>query len=177
SEERHMYTTTYPQGCKHAPYVVMHKTVKGGVLLVTLSFAQPYFAFKVFIWHPTNLCEAIAREQSCTDAVRKIRELQQFKDLISTQCHLHSFTYDFHLRMLSKYLVGKDKVLFSPGYNTQAFLVDFLEYYGCRPPSARNCVYEERCTYSLQLGVRGSDVWDHFLSCDKTYGWTVLKLK
>lgn len=29
SEERHMYTTTYPQGCKHAPYVVMHKTVKG----------------------------------------------------------------------------------------------------------------------------------------------------
>ncbi|RCN51871.1 hypothetical protein ANCCAN_01959 [Ancylostoma caninum] len=177
SEERHMYTTTYPQGCKHAPYVVMHKTVKGGVLLVTLSFAQPYFAFKVFIWHPTNLCEAIAREQSCTDAVRKIRELQQFKDLISTQCHLHSFTYDFHLRMLSKYLVGKDKVLFSPGYNTQAFLVDFLEYYGCRPPSARNCVYEERCTYSLQHGVRGSDVWDHFLSCDKTYGWTVLKLK
>ncbi|ETN86034.1 hypothetical protein NECAME_06109 [Necator americanus] len=35
----------------------------------------------------------------------------------------------------------------------------------------------ERCTYSLQHGVRGSDVWDHFLSCDKTYGWTVLKLK
>lgn len=33
-------------------------------------------------------------------------------------------------------------MLFSPGYNTHAFLVDFLEYYGCRPPNARNCVYE-----------------------------------
>ncbi|ETN86035.1 hypothetical protein NECAME_06110, partial [Necator americanus] len=142
SEERYMYTTTYPQGCKYAPYVVMHRTMKGGIVLATISFTQPYFAFKVFIWHPTNLCEAINEEESCPDAVRKIRELQQFKDLITTQCHIHSFTYDFHLRMLSKYLVGKDKVLFSPGYNTHAFLVDFLEYYGCRPPSARNCVYE-----------------------------------
>ncbi|VDL79550.1 unnamed protein product [Nippostrongylus brasiliensis] len=111
------------------------------------------------------------------DAVRHIRELQQFKDVIIAQCHLHSFTYDFHLRMLSRYLVGKDKMLFSPGYNTHAFLVDFLEYYGCRPPNARNCVYEERCTYNLQHGVRGGDVWDHFLSCEKAYGWTVLKLK
>ncbi|PIO74494.1 hypothetical protein TELCIR_03490 [Teladorsagia circumcincta] len=68
-------------------------------------------------------------------------------------------------------------MLFSPGYNTHAFLVDFLEYYGCRPPNARNCVYEERCTYALQHGVRGGDVWDHFLSCEKAYGWTVLKLK
>ncbi|KAK6014377.1 hypothetical protein OSTOST_20241, partial [Ostertagia ostertagi] len=93
---------------------------------------------------------------SCTDSVRQIRELQQLKDIIIAQCHLHSFTYDFHLRMLSRYLVG---------YNTHAFLVDFLEYYGCRPPNARNCVYE------------GGDVWDHFLSCEKAYGWTVLKLK
>ncbi|PIO60005.1 hypothetical protein TELCIR_18515, partial [Teladorsagia circumcincta] len=114
---------------------------------------------------------------SCADSVRQIRELQQLKDIIIAQCHLHSFTYDFHLRMLSRYLVGKDKMLFSPGYNTHAFLVDFLEYYGCRPPNARNCVYEERCTYALQHGVRGGDVWDHFLSCEKAYGWTVLKLK
>ncbi|VDM65306.1 unnamed protein product, partial [Strongylus vulgaris] len=177
SEQRCMYTTIYPQGCKYAPYVVMHKTMKGGIFLVTLEFAQPYFAFKAFIWHPTTLCEAVGREESCSDAVRKIRELQHFKDLISIQCHLHSFTYDFHLRMLSKYLVGKDNVLFSPGYNTHAFLVDFLEYYGCRPPSARNCVYEERCAYNLQYGVRGSNVWDHFLSCDKNYKWRVLKLK
>ncbi|WKX97226.1 hypothetical protein Q1695_013136 [Nippostrongylus brasiliensis] len=177
SEERRMYTITYPQGCKHAPYVVMFKSMKGGVLLVTLTFTRPYFACKAFIWHPTGLCEAVSKEDSCMDAVRHIRELQQFKDVIIAQCHLHSFTYDFHLRMLSRYLVGKDKMLFSPGYNTHAFLVDFLEYYGCRPPNARNCVYEERCTYNLQHGVRGGDVWDHFLSCEKAYGWTVLKLK
>ncbi|VDL66931.1 unnamed protein product [Nippostrongylus brasiliensis] len=29
SEERRMYTITYPQGCKHAPYVVMFKSMKG----------------------------------------------------------------------------------------------------------------------------------------------------
>ncbi|KAK5985858.1 hypothetical protein GCK32_002224 [Trichostrongylus colubriformis] len=177
SEERRMYTINYPQGCKHAPYVVMYKAMKGGVMLVTLSFTRPYFAFKSFVWHPTSLREAINKGDSCMDSMRQIRELQQFKDIIIAQCHLHSFTYDFHLRMLSRYLVGKDKMLFSPGYNTHAFLVDFLEYYGCRPPNARNCVYEERCTFALQHGVRGGDVWDHFLSCEKAYGWTVLKLK
>ncbi|XGW11349.1 hypothetical protein V3C99_012672 [Haemonchus contortus] len=177
SEERRMYTINYPQGCKHAPYVVMYKAAKGGVMLVTLSFTRPYFAFKLFIWHPTSLREAINKGDTCADSLRLIRELQQFKDIVISQCHLHSFTYDFHLRMLSRYLVGKDKMLFSPGYNTHAFLVDFLEYYGCRPPNARNCVYEERCTYALQHGVRGGDVWDHFLSCEKAYGWTVLKLK
>ncbi|KAE9416775.1 hypothetical protein Angca_005932, partial [Angiostrongylus cantonensis] len=140
SEERHMYTTNYPQGCKHSPFVVMWKAMEGGIVLVTLSFKRPYFMFKIFIWR--SACKAMNCEELCADSVQHIRELEHFKDVIVTECHLHSFTYDFHLRMLSKYLVGKDKVLFSPGYNTRAFLVDFLEYYGCRPPNARNCVYE-----------------------------------
>lgn len=39
------------------------------------------------------------------------------------------------------------KVLFNPGYNTTDFLVDFLRYYNCRPPYARNCIYEEKVWY------------------------------
>ncbi|VDM60227.1 unnamed protein product [Angiostrongylus costaricensis] len=70
SEERHMYTTNYPQGCKHAPFVVMCKAME--------------------------------------DSVQHIRELEHFKDVIVTECHLHSFTYDFHLRMLSKYLNSEE---------------------------------------------------------------------
>lgn len=34
------------------------------------------------------------------------------------------------------------KVLFNPGFDTNAFLVDFLRYYGSRPPHARNAIYE-----------------------------------
>uniref|UniRef100_A0A158PBD6 C2 domain-containing protein n=1 Tax=Angiostrongylus cantonensis TaxID=6313 RepID=A0A158PBD6_ANGCA len=107
SEERHMYTTNYPQGCKHSPFVVMWKAMEGGIVLVTLSFKRPYFMFKIFIWR--SACKAMNCEELCANSVQHIRELEHFKDVIVTECHLHSFTYDFHLRMLSKYLVGKDK--------------------------------------------------------------------
>lgn len=36
-----------------------------------------------------------------------------FQDELVAACHVHSFTYDFHLRMLSKYLLGRDHVGFT----------------------------------------------------------------
>ncbi|KAK6020340.1 hypothetical protein OSTOST_14006 [Ostertagia ostertagi] len=36
SEERRMYTINYPQGCKHAPYVVMYRAMRGYSLTVIL---------------------------------------------------------------------------------------------------------------------------------------------
>jgi hypothetical protein len=59
------------------------------------------------------------------------------------QSHVHSFCYDLHIRMLTDHFIGGvGRSPFRPGYHMNAFLVDFLRYYLCRPPYARNCVYE-----------------------------------
>uniref|UniRef100_A0A1I7X9M9 DH domain-containing protein n=1 Tax=Heterorhabditis bacteriophora TaxID=37862 RepID=A0A1I7X9M9_HETBA len=108
-ESHHMYKTEYPQGCRHAPHIALFKVMKGGIILVTLSFVQPYFIFNVNVWNPSDLTHALEKDEFCPDAIQQLRELEQSKDDLVMSCHLHSFTYDFHLRMLSKYLVGKDE--------------------------------------------------------------------
>ncbi|CAJ0960057.1 unnamed protein product, partial [Mesorhabditis belari] len=94
-----------------------------------------------------------------------------------TGLHFHSFTYDFHLRMLANFLSGRDAEFFKSGYDTNAFLADFLQYYGCRPAYAQNCVYEERLAYKLGFGVRGLLAWNKLVDTHTNYGWKALRLK
>lgn len=56
--------------------------------------------------------------------------------------HLHSFTYDYHLRCIYNYISsnpGLNKV--SEQYNVHQFLDDFLKYYNKAPNFARNLVH------------------------------------
>lgn len=46
--------------------------------------------------------------------------------------HLHSFTYDYHLRTLALFTANQDSVL-RPGYHITNFLDDFLKYYSKAP--------------------------------------------
>ena len=41
--------------------------------------------------------------------------------------------------------------MFRPGYHMNAFLVDFMQYYGCRPAFARNCVYEGKYNSGVMI--------------------------
>jgi hypothetical protein len=54
--------------------------------------------------------------------------------------HMHSFTYDYHLRAIHAYLSGK-KLLFRHGYHLTACLDDFIKYYTKGPNFARNLIY------------------------------------
>ncbi|CAI4224634.1 unnamed protein product [Auanema sp. JU1783] len=178
SQRMDWYQTEYPQGCKYAPTVTLFKETCGGIVVIKLSFLQPYFILSIHVYSSSDLIQP-NRNINDSEARSRWRKLEELKDSILSKCHVHSFTYDFHLRILSKYLVGKDQVLFSNGYNTYSFLVDFLKYYGCRPPNARNCVYEVRPTFELKHGVAAKDIWTHFLDMhyEKHYGWTVVRLK
>ncbi|GMR35958.1 hypothetical protein PMAYCL1PPCAC_06153, partial [Pristionchus mayeri] len=151
----------------------MVTAVDGGLLLAHLCFTPPYFHVRFRMWHLLGVFSAVEDDHEKL----KMRNLERAKDELVGACHVHSFTYDFHLRMISKYLLGRDHILFMPGYNTSSFLVDFLQYYGCRPPCARNCIYEERTSFELQHGVQPEEVWAHFLRHDKVYGWKVVKMK
>ncbi|GMT14320.1 hypothetical protein PFISCL1PPCAC_5617, partial [Pristionchus fissidentatus] len=157
----------------HHPEQWLVTAVDGGLLIAHLCFTPPYFHVRFRIWHLLGVFTAIEDDHEKL----KMRNLERAKDELVSACHVHSFTYDFHLRTLSKYLLGRDHILFMPGYNTSAFLIDFLQYYGCRPPCARNCIYEERALFVLQHGVNAEEVWAHFLKHDKIYGWRVVKMK
>lgn len=54
--------------------------------------------------------------------------------------HLHSFTYDYHLRCLHKFISERDSNL-PRGYHIVDFLDDFMKYYPKAPNYARSLVH------------------------------------
>uniref|UniRef100_A0A183C3E2 SH2 domain-containing protein n=1 Tax=Globodera pallida TaxID=36090 RepID=A0A183C3E2_GLOPA len=166
------------------PEVWLYKALDGGILFVQLSFMQPFFCLRIFAFHAApQLDEHLRSNQqqrkNCArleDNVHSVRLLEQAKNELIRQCHVHSFVYDFHLRMVMRYLVGEGQVMFNPGYNINAFLIDFLQYYACRPPLARNCVYEE-IVHCSDLKVSALSIWEHFMCSEQRFGWKVIRLK
>lgn len=64
-------------------------------------------------------------------------------DRIKVAMHLHSFTYDFHLRCIHNYVSSSSSAgKVCDGYNLTQFLDDFLKYYNKAPNFARNLVHE-----------------------------------
>lgn len=54
--------------------------------------------------------------------------------------HLHSFTYDFHLRTIHTYVASTSGPRVCSDYHLTKFLDDFTKYYPKTPNFARNVV-------------------------------------
>lgn len=82
---------------------------------------------------PQNIFEKIYNWQYCMwlcfqFTLNFLDECDKMKVLM----HLHSFTYDYHLRTLALFTANQDSVL-RPGYHITNFLDDFLKYYSKAP--------------------------------------------
>src|SRR5438105_2743388 len=73
-------------------------------------------------------------------------------DKIKVQMHLHSFTYDFHLRVTQSYIRGR-QLIFTQGYHVTKFLDDFIKYYPKGPNFARNTVHSGKFRYLLYEAI------------------------
>lgn len=62
-------------------------------------------------------------------------------DKIQINMHLHSFTYDFHLRCIHSYIAGTGLWSLQQGYHLSHFMDDFIKYYSKAPNYARNLIY------------------------------------
>lgn len=62
-------------------------------------------------------------------------------DKIQINMHLHSFTYDFHLRCIHSYIAGTGLWSLQQGYHLTHFMDDFIKYYSKAPNYARNLIY------------------------------------
>ncbi|VDM96212.1 unnamed protein product [Thelazia callipaeda] len=168
-----IFLSFYFQSTASSPNFWMYKACDGGILFVYISIVEPHISVQYFVWSVAQLNRLNIKRDKKFD-YRNQRDLEILKDNIISLSHVHSFTYDFHLRMVATYLVGGQQVLFSHGYNTNEFLMDFLQYYNCRPPYARNCIYEEKMVFP-DLPVTNQKIWEFMLS-DKRR-WRVVRLK
>ncbi|KAM3715693.1 KICSTOR complex protein, partial [Dirofilaria immitis] len=161
------------QNIKSSPKVWMCKVCDGGILFVHVTIIEPYFSVQYLLWSVAQSNRLDNKNENFDYNVQ--RKLHMLKDSIISRAHIHSFTYDFHLRMVATYLIGGQQVLFNYGYNTNDFLIDFLQYYNCRPPYACNCIYEERMTFP-NLPITNQKVWEYLLD-EKRNNWRIVRLK
>lgn len=64
-------------------------------------------------------------------------ECDKVRDLM----HVHSFSYDFHLRIVHQYLLGSHMAL-RQGYHLTSFLEDFIAQHPDIPKFGRNHIFQ-----------------------------------
>nr|CAD7408602.1 unnamed protein product [Timema cristinae] len=95
-------------------------------------------------------------------------------DKMKILMHLHSFTYDYHLRSIHAYVSGRQAFL-KQGYHLSRFLDDFLKYYSKAPNFARNLVYADTVSIG-NLTTHARQLFNYLLSHEKVYQMEVFRM-
>lgn len=143
----------------------LKKSMLGGVLLFEIQLSQPFFIVKL------NIIEC-SRLQTKTNQF--MLSFVDECDKIKINMHLHSFTYDFHLRCIHSYIAKN--ALMEPGYHLINFLDDFKKYYSKAPNYARNLVYSDTITIPNLL-ISGRTLYLYLLSHYNLYNMVALEMK
>nr|XP_022914806.1 KICSTOR complex protein SZT2-like isoform X1 [Onthophagus taurus] len=142
----------------------MQKALLGGILIFTIELKEPFLITKLHAieynrLHNNNTKAAINQfMQSFLDECDKVKFFM----------HLHSFTYDFHLRCVCNYVSENNNSKLKDGYYITSFLNDFMKYYSKAPNYARNLVYTDTVKISNLL-TDGKQLYNFLLAHIKQY--------
>ncbi|XP_050313415.1 KICSTOR complex protein SZT2-like [Anthonomus grandis grandis] len=148
----------------------IQRTILGGILIFTVSFEEPFFVTKLYAIECSRLQNITSRASVNGFTISFLDECDKVKILM----HLHSFTYDYHLRLMFNYISGNHGKL-PDKYNVQQFLHDFLKYYNKAPNFARNLVHADTLTID-NLVTEGKQLFDYLLRNVNHYGFKVLEM-
>ncbi|KAF7281911.1 hypothetical protein GWI33_004033 [Rhynchophorus ferrugineus] len=146
----------------------IQRTILGGILIFTVSFEEPFFVVKLHAIE-CNRLQNITSRTSNSFTLSFLDECDKVKVLM----HLHSFTYDYHLRSIYNYISGNIGKL-TEKYNVHQFLDDFLKYYNKAPNYARNLVHTDTLTID-NLVTEGKQLYDYLRLNVQQYGFKVLE--
>uniref|UniRef100_A0A8C3T1F6 SZT2 subunit of KICSTOR complex n=1 Tax=Chelydra serpentina TaxID=8475 RepID=A0A8C3T1F6_CHESE len=113
----------------------LQRALPGGIVLMELGFQGCYFCVKQYALE----CSRIPMGQSVNSQLSMLftEECDKVRDLM----HVHSFSYDFHLRIVHQYLLGSHMTL-RQGYHLTSFLEDFIAHHPDIPKFGRNHIFQ-----------------------------------
>uniref|UniRef100_A0A672N7A4 SZT2 subunit of KICSTOR complex n=1 Tax=Sinocyclocheilus grahami TaxID=75366 RepID=A0A672N7A4_SINGR len=127
-----------------------------------------YFCVKQFALE----CSRIPMGQTVNSQLSMLftEECDKVRDLM----HVHSFSYDFHLRVVHQYLVGCHMTL-RQGYQLTAFLEDFIAHHPDIPKFGRNHVFQG--SFSISTGmITAHQLYNYITDHAGTYGMKPLRM-
>ncbi|XP_052033126.1 KICSTOR complex protein SZT2 isoform X1 [Apodemus sylvaticus] len=113
----------------------LQRALPGGVILMELTVQGCYFCVKQFALE----CSRIPMGQAVNSQLSLLftEECDKVRDLM----HVHSFSYDFHLRLVHQHVLGAHLAL-RHGYHLTTFLQHFLAHHPDGPHFGRNHIYQ-----------------------------------
>ncbi|XP_048353115.1 KICSTOR complex protein SZT2 isoform X1 [Sphaerodactylus townsendi] len=113
----------------------LQRALPGGIVLMELAFQGCYFCVKQYALE----CSRIPMGQTVNSQLSMLftEECDKVRDLM----HVHSFSYDFHLRIVHQYLLGSYMAL-RQGYHLTGFLEDFIAQHPDIPKFGRNHIFQ-----------------------------------
>ena len=127
--------------------VYLLKSLRGGLLVFEIGFSEPFFYTKL---HALEAQRWFPLMYQNIDPKKFMSPFLEECDNVKILIHLHSFTYDYHLRTISGYIRRKSKLL-GEGFHVVSFLEDFLKYYSKAPNYARNFTYSGSLHIIIQV--------------------------
>uniref|UniRef100_A0A3Q3F4P2 SZT2 subunit of KICSTOR complex n=1 Tax=Labrus bergylta TaxID=56723 RepID=A0A3Q3F4P2_9LABR len=146
----------------------LQRALPGGIVLMELAFKGCYFCVKQYALE----CSRIPMGQTVNSQLSMLftEECDKVRDLM----HVHSFSYDFHLRVVHQYLVGCHMTL-RQGYQLTDFLDDFISHHPDIPKFGRNHVFQG--SFSISTGmITAHQLYNYITDHTSTYGMKPLRM-
>ncbi|KAM8930112.1 KICSTOR complex protein SZT2 [Pelodytes ibericus] len=146
----------------------LQRALPGGIVLMELSFQGCYFCVKQYALE----CSRIPMGQSVNSQLSMLftEECDKVRDLM----HVHSFSYDFHLRVLHQYLLGSSMSL-RQGYDLASFLQLFISQHPDIPKYGRNHVYQGLLSVSTGM-IAAHQLYNYIADHASTYRMKPLRV-
>ncbi|XP_028855759.1 KICSTOR complex protein SZT2 isoform X3 [Denticeps clupeoides] len=175
----------------------LQRALPGGIVLMELAFQGCYFCVKQYALE----CSRIPMGQTVNSQSHLMHSLHQgslltkvrsrpdntsgsdsaLSMLFTEECdkvrdlmHVHSFSYDFHLRVVHQYLVGCHMTL-RQGYQLTSFLEEFIAHHPDIPKFGRNHVFQG--SFSIVTGmIAAHQLYNYITDHAGTYGMKPLRM-
>ncbi|KAM5125050.1 KICSTOR complex protein SZT2-like isoform 2-T2 [Mantella aurantiaca] len=133
-----------------------------------LSFQGCYFCVKQYALE----CSRIPMGQSVNSQLSMLftEECDKVRDLM----HVHSFSYDFHLRVVHQYLLGSSMSL-RQGYDLASFLQLFIAQHPDIPKYGRNHVYQDTLSVPTEI-IAAHQLYNYIADHASTYHMKPLRM-
>ncbi|XP_066547973.1 SZT2 subunit of KICSTOR complex isoform X3 [Amia ocellicauda] len=168
----------------------LQRALPGGIVLMELAFQGCYFCVKQYALECSRIpmgqsvnsqgslgskprSKPYAEATSVSESALSMlftEECDKVQDLM----HVHSFSYDFHLRVVHQYLLGCHMTL-RQGYQLTSFLEDFIAHHPDIPKFGRNHVFQG--SFSLPMGlITAHQLYNYITDHAGTYGMKPLRM-
>ncbi|RWS15051.1 protein SZT2-like isoform X7 [Dinothrombium tinctorium] len=149
----------------------LYKSLHGGLLIFEVGVSEPYVYSYLYSLEGKRLQNALSTKVATNQF--NCAFLDEI-DKVKVTMHLHSFTYDYHLRTIHSYISGR-QLIFKQGYHLISFLEDFMKYYQKAPNFARNQIHSGELKMN-NINVRADHLYNYITSHNEIYKMTVFRM-